>query len=103
MSYGAEFRSRSKARVVIMGASAKHDSGELVCGADNVTLAALASKSHRQIVELISDKNKQLKKFAYTFGFDFMDLEPSTSERIDAHTSPIDCTHYCQPGIPDIW
>jgi hypothetical protein len=40
---------------------------------------------------------------ALQHGFDFVSIEPMTRARIDAHISRKDCSHYCLPGIPDLW
>eukprot|EP00054_Salpingoeca_dolichothecata_P019519 m.121496 g.121496 ORF g.121496 m.121496 type:complete len:439 (+) comp23280_c0_seq5:626-1942(+) len=102
MEYG-EILSQAKGRVMIIGASAKHDNGHLKCAESNVPLPVLLKDSPKQIVDLISLKNQQLQELANKFGFDFLDVEPMTKTRIDGHVSERDCSHYCLPGIPDLW
>lgn len=52
---------------------------------------------------LISNKNRALRWMAREQGFHFVDQESVTRARLDAHVSDKDCSHYCLPGIPDIW
>ncbi|CAN0436498.1 unnamed protein product [Ectocarpus fasciculatus] len=51
-----------------------------------------------------------IKAEAMSSGYGFMDILPWTLPRKDAHVSQLhrsgsvtDCTHYCIPGVPDMW
>lgn len=106
LAHGKEFLSAfAPHQVVLLGASAKHVSGwgDYTCGLDNVTVAGLETWASAQIEGLISHKNKALHWLAKRRGFHFVDQEAVTAIRVDAHVSPRDCSHYCQPGIPDLW
>eukprot|EP00054_Salpingoeca_dolichothecata_P020139 m.126547 g.126547 ORF g.126547 m.126547 type:complete len:78 (-) comp23506_c1_seq2:68-301(-) len=63
----------------------------------------MQGQSVKQVVDLISLKNEQVRMVANSFDYDFVDCESVSKTRIDAHNVKEDCSHYCQPGLPDVW
>ena len=55
------------------------------------------------------DISAMFREEALKSGFEFLDILPSTLHRADAilglFSVPgrLDCTHYCVPGVPDVW
>lgn len=104
LSFGNEL-AKIPGRIMIFGASAKHvnDRGPFSCGQDGLDEEEMRVWAPTQVEGLISHKGKALHWMAMQHGFDFVPMEPMTKTRIDAHVSATDCSHYCLPGIPDIW
>lgn len=99
LSYGPALQ-KFGGRVVIFGAPTKHvnERGYHHCARDDIKLSWLTHWAEKQKEGMISHKNTALRWLALKYDLDFVDTETITKDRLDAHVSEMDCSHYCQPG-----
>ena len=104
LSYGPVF-SAFPGRVLLVGTPAKHvhERGSLVCGQDGISLAELRHWSPNQREGLLWQKNAAVEWLGRKYNLSVVPVLATSLERIDAHVSTTDCSHYCITGLPTLW
>jgi hypothetical protein len=104
---------RKKMKIVWRSAPPSHYSADGTCASRRpcwqALKAAMNSKDLSSSYYRAYYLSEMMRKSANKFGFDYLDISSVTQDRCDGHRNVLgnlatpDCSHYCVPGVPDMW